>query len=185
MPKQKTYTAKNGALYTKNARGQVRFISGASPAYLAKIRKKRGKKKGGGTIPQAIAGAIKRKRKRRGGSLLGPTEGMSPAAVQAKVSNLARVGRKIRKRRGGGLKQAGRIAGMVAYGATTPLAALDAVNPMSDHKASKMYARNMKKGFKATGKVARKAHGGGFSLHNKMSIGYKARGVKSKTQLGF
>lgn len=52
----KTYVAKNGAKYVKNARGQVRFISGASPAYLAKIRKKRGKgkkAKGGGLARKA------------------------------------------------------------------------------------------------------------------------------------
>jgi hypothetical protein len=45
MPGKKLYTASNGAKYTKNARGQVRFVSGASKEYLAKIRKKRGKAK--------------------------------------------------------------------------------------------------------------------------------------------
>jgi len=59
MPGKKVYTAKNGARYTKDARGRVRFISGASPAYLAKIRKKRGKgkaKKGGGMSHLGKAG---------------------------------------------------------------------------------------------------------------------------------
>lgn len=50
----KTYTAKNGAKYVKDARGRVRFISGASKAYLAKIRKKRGKKRGGGLGRKAV-----------------------------------------------------------------------------------------------------------------------------------
>ena len=43
---KKVHTAKNGATYVKNKRGQVRFKTGASKKYMAKLRKMRGKKKG-------------------------------------------------------------------------------------------------------------------------------------------
>ena len=42
--RKKVYTAKNGATYVKNKRGQVKFVTGASKAYMAKLRKLRGKK---------------------------------------------------------------------------------------------------------------------------------------------
>ncbi len=42
---KKVHTAKNGAKYVKNKRGQVRFVTGASRAYMAKLRKMRGKGK--------------------------------------------------------------------------------------------------------------------------------------------
>ncbi len=38
---RKVYTAANGAKYVKNSRGQVRFIHGASPSYMRKIRRSR------------------------------------------------------------------------------------------------------------------------------------------------
>jgi hypothetical protein len=41
---RRVYKAKNGAKYVKNKKGQVKFISGASKAYMARIRRKRGKK---------------------------------------------------------------------------------------------------------------------------------------------
>jgi hypothetical protein len=41
---KKVHKAKNGATYVKNARGQVRFVTGASKKYMAKLRKMRGKK---------------------------------------------------------------------------------------------------------------------------------------------
>lgn len=41
----KTYTAKNGATYIKLPNGKVKFTSGASPEYMAKIRNKRKSKK--------------------------------------------------------------------------------------------------------------------------------------------
>ena len=42
--RKKVYTAKNGATYVKNKRGQVKFVTGASKKYMAKLRKLRGKK---------------------------------------------------------------------------------------------------------------------------------------------
>ena len=42
---KKVYKAKNGATYVKNKRGQVKFKTGASKRYMAKLRKMRGKKK--------------------------------------------------------------------------------------------------------------------------------------------
>ena len=43
---KKTYKAKNGARYVKNAKGQVKFVKGASKRYMAKLRKlRKGKKK--------------------------------------------------------------------------------------------------------------------------------------------
>jgi len=42
---KKVYKAKNGATYVKNRRGQVRFMTGASKAYMARIRRRRGKGK--------------------------------------------------------------------------------------------------------------------------------------------
>ena len=42
---KKVYKAKNGATYRKNRRGQVRFMTGASKAYMARIRRRRGKGK--------------------------------------------------------------------------------------------------------------------------------------------
>ena len=41
---KKVYKAKNGATYCKNKRGQVKFLTGASKAYMARLRKMRGKK---------------------------------------------------------------------------------------------------------------------------------------------
>ena len=41
---KKVYKAKNGATYCKNKRGQVKFLTGASKRYMAKLRKMRGKK---------------------------------------------------------------------------------------------------------------------------------------------
>jgi hypothetical protein len=41
---KKVHKAKNGATYVKNKRGQVRFVTGASKKYMAKLRKMRGKK---------------------------------------------------------------------------------------------------------------------------------------------
>ena len=41
---KKVYKAKNGATYCKNQRGQVKFLTGASKAYMARLRKMRGKK---------------------------------------------------------------------------------------------------------------------------------------------
>jgi len=42
---KRVYKAKNGATYRKNKRGQVRFMTGASKAYMARIRRRRGKGK--------------------------------------------------------------------------------------------------------------------------------------------
>jgi len=42
---KKVWKAKNGATYVKNKRGQVKFVTGASKKYMAKLRKLRGKKK--------------------------------------------------------------------------------------------------------------------------------------------
>ncbi len=42
---KRIWKAKNGATYVKNKRGQVRFMTGASKAYMARIRRKRGKGK--------------------------------------------------------------------------------------------------------------------------------------------
>ena len=42
---KKVHKAKNGATYVKNKRGQVRFLTGASKQYMAKLRAMRGKKK--------------------------------------------------------------------------------------------------------------------------------------------
>jgi hypothetical protein len=38
---RKVYTAANGAKYVKNSKGQVRFIKGASPSYMRRIRSRR------------------------------------------------------------------------------------------------------------------------------------------------
>jgi hypothetical protein len=42
---KKVFKAKNGATYVKNRRGQVKFLTGASKAYMARIRRRRGKGK--------------------------------------------------------------------------------------------------------------------------------------------
>ena len=42
---KKVHKAKNGATYVKNKRGQVRFLTGASKQYMAKLRAMRGKGK--------------------------------------------------------------------------------------------------------------------------------------------
>jgi len=39
MDSKKIFVAKNGAKYVKNVKGQVKFISGAPPMFLNKIRK--------------------------------------------------------------------------------------------------------------------------------------------------
>ena len=41
---KKVYKAKNGSTYVKNRRGQVKFLTGASRAYMARIRRRRGRK---------------------------------------------------------------------------------------------------------------------------------------------
>jgi len=41
---KRIWKAKNGSTYVKNRRGQVKFLTGASRAYMARIRRRRGRK---------------------------------------------------------------------------------------------------------------------------------------------
>ena len=137
----KLFTAKNGAKYSKDSRGRVRFVSGASKEYLAKIRKKRGKKKPKG-------GGLKRK----------------------------------------GLGKIASGAAELSYGAYTGSLL---ARPVTTARAGRRVIRGVRKakgGFvnaKGPAKRKRRLKGAGLSVHNQATVKFRAKGVKSKTQMGF
>ena len=179
----KTYTAKNGAKYTKNARGQVRFISGASAAYLAKIRKKRGKAKpkakakGGGLALGRRATNIGR-RAVETGKFAGS---VGKYAAKTAMRAAKQTGRGVRK--GGGL---GRKAGNFAtgFGKISVRAVTSPGTRMTARYAGQQFTNKAK----AAGKLLRK----GGALVNPRARGPAKRkrrvtggGVHSKTTVKF
>ena len=180
----KTFVAKNGAKYTKNARGQVRFISGASPAYLAKIRKKRGKAK---------------KSKAKGGGL----------ALGRRATNIGRravetgkfagsVGKYAAKTamRGGGL---GRTAGNFAsgFGKMSVRAVTSPGTRMTARFAGEHFTNRAKANGKllrkggalvnprARGPAKRKRRVTGGGVHSKTTVKFGGPHWKNKTTLSF
>ncbi len=178
----KLYTAKNGAKYRKNARGQVRFVSGASPAYLAKIRKKRGKGKGKG----------KKKGKAKGGSLAGNVR-----EFNARIDHGGLPPKRWKK--GGGLgKKAAANIGFGAAGLALGAASGAIVGRGSTVSSSRQLAKGTRQGIKAIRKGGfvnskylapaqrkRRVRGGGLSIHNQATVKFKAPGLRSKTSMGF
>ena len=207
----KLYTASNGAKYVKNARGQVRFVSGASKAYLAKIRKKRGKAKKGGGLQRKVVNTLgtvgiktgrryeARKRARaKGGGLGKIASGAATLGYGAYTGSLAtrpgttisagrRVVKGVRKRGTRGTKGLGKIASGAAtlgYGAYTGSLF---TQPGTTIRAGRRVAKGVRKRggvvnskFMAPAKRKRRV-GAGLSVHNKATVKFRARGVKSKT----
>ncbi len=182
MPGKNLYTAKNGAKYTKNARGQVRFVSGASKEYLAKIRKKRGKGK--------------KKAKAKGGGLLAKKIGRRWVEAGVKAGMTAVVGTGGRPR-GGGLKLKRKGLGKIAVGAAGLGFGAYTGTLGSNASATIGYERQLAKGVRkakggfvnskylAPAQRKRRVRGAGLALHNKTTVKFKAKGVRSRTTLGF
>ena len=121
----------------------MRFISGASKEYLAKIRKKRGAKP-----KKAKGGGLKRKGLGKiavgaAGLGYGAYTGTLGTNAGATIESERKIARGVRKARGGNLRAKGRA------------------------------------------NVKRRVRGAGLSLHNKATVKFRAKGVKSKTEMGF